>query len=297
MARDLAEAFPEAKGVLNKVDETLARAFTRVMFEGPAEELTATHNAQPALLAHGAAAWRVIAERVRPHVRAAAGHSLGEYTAHHAAGALSLADALRLVRRRGELMHDAGVARPGTMAAVLGTLSRSIDEICVQASDEAGLVVAANYNSDEQTVISGDVAGVERAMELVKEAGAKRAVRLAVAGAFHSPLMAPAEGGLGEAIDSAPFTDPAFPVYSNVTAGAVTVAGEAREMLRRQLTSPVRWAESVRNMAARWPDAVYVEVGPGAVLGGLVSRIVRGARTMTCGTPADVEKLFTTLAA
>lgn len=297
MARDLAAAFPEAKAVLDSVDETLGHAFTRVMFEGPAEELTATHNAQPALLAHGAAAWRVIEERVRPHVRAAAGHSLGEYTAYHAAGALPLADALRLVRRRGELMHDAGTAQPGTMAAVLGTLSRPIEELCTQASAEAGLVVAANYNADEQTVVSGEIAGVERVMELAKEAGAKRAVRLSVAGAFHSPLMGPAESGLAAAIDSAPFADPAFPVFANVTAAAVTTASEAREMLRRQLTSAVRWTQSVRNMASRWPAALYVEVGPGAVLGGLVTRIARGARTVSCGTPADVDKLFTALSA
>jgi [acyl-carrier-protein] S-malonyltransferase len=297
MARDLAEAFPEARGALESVDEALGHAFTRVMFEGPAEELTATHNAQPALLAHGAAAWAVIRERVGAHVRAAAGHSLGEYTAFHAAGSLELSDAVKLVRRRGELMHDAGSGTPGTMAAILGTLTRPVDEICGQASSEAGRVVAANYNADEQVVVSGEVAGVERAMELAREAGAKRVVRLAVAGAFHSPLMAPAAAGLGAAIEQTPFRDPGFPVYSNVSAGAVGSAVEARELLGRQLTAPVRWAQLVRNMDSRWPGALWVELGPGAVLSGLVARLVRGAKTLACGTLSDVEKLYSTVAA
>jgi [acyl-carrier-protein] S-malonyltransferase len=296
MGRDLVETFPPARDVLQQVDEALGHAFSRVMFEGPAEELTATHNAQPALLAHGAAVWAVVRDSALPHVRAAAGHSLGEYTAYHAADSLALRDAVRLVRRRGELMHDAGVVTPGTMAAILGTLQRSIDEICEEASRDTGVVVAANYNSDEQTVVSGEIAAVERAMELAKSAGAKRAIRLSVAGAFHSLLMAPAAAGLSEAIGRSPFQDPAFPIYSNVTAEPVTEAAGARQLLDRQLTSPVRWAQLIRNMAERWPDATYVEVGPGAVLGGLVARLVRGARTLSCGAAADVEKLFSALA-
>jgi [acyl-carrier-protein] S-malonyltransferase len=292
MARDLAESFPGAREVLERVNAALGHAFTRVMFEGPAEELTATHNAQPALLAHGAAAWAVVRERIAPHVRAAAGHSLGEYSAHHAAGSLGLEDAVRLVRRRGELMHDAGVATPGTMAAILGTTARPIEEICEIASREAGRVVAANYNSDEQIVVSGEVAGVERAMELAKDAGARRTIRLAVAGAFHSPLMGPAASGLSEAIERAGLHDPAFPVYSNVSAEPVTSADSARDLLARQLTSAVRWAQLVRAMAARWPEALWVELGPGAVLSGLMPRLVKGARTLTCGTSADVEKLY-----
>jgi [acyl-carrier-protein] S-malonyltransferase len=297
MARDLADDFPAAGQTLDAVNAALGHAFTRVMFEGPAEELTATHNAQPALLAHGAAAWAAIRDRAMPFVRAAAGHSLGEYSAWHAAGALDLGDAVRLVRRRGELMHDAGVATPGTMAAILGTLERSVDDICEEASRDAGRVVAANYNSDEQIVISGEIAGVERAMELAREAGAKRALRLAVAGAFHSSLMAPAAAGLSEAIDRAPFGDPAFPVYSNVSASPVTEAAAGRQLLAQQLTSPVRWAQLVRNMAARWPEAVWVELGPGNVLGGLVSRLVRGARSIPCGTSSDVGKLLSTIPA
>jgi [acyl-carrier-protein] S-malonyltransferase len=297
MARELAEVFPAARRVLDTVDETLGRSFTRLMFEGPADELTATHNAQPALLAHGAAGWAVVKDALAPYVRAAAGHSLGEYTAFHAAGSLAVADAIRLVRRRGELMHDAGTETPGTMAAILGTLSRSLEEICAQASAEAGTVVAANYNSDEQVVVSGDIAGVERAMELAKEAGARRAIRLPVAGAFHSPLMGPAAAGLAEAIARAPFTDPQFPVYSNVLAEPAGTADEARDLLARQLTAPVRWTQLVRAIDARFPAALWVELGPGAVLSGLVARLVRGARTLACGTPSDVEKLHSMLSA
>ncbi len=293
MAKDLADAFPRAKELLQEVDDALGAPLSRIMFEGPAEELTATHNAQPALLAHGAVAWELVKGRVGA-ASAAAGHSLGEHTAYHAAGSTTLADAVRVVRARGELMHQAGVARPGAMAAILGELSSSIAEICLRAS-EAGEVVPANYNSDSQVVVSGEIAGVERAMELAKQAGAKRAVRLTVAGAFHSPLMKPAESGLRDAIEAAAFSDPAFPVYSNVTADACTTAACARETLVRQLTAPVRWTDQVRNMAAAYPDAIWIELGPGNVLSSLISRAVDGARAIACGTPADIDKLFATI--
>ncbi|MCR4340508.1 MAG: ACP S-malonyltransferase [Gemmatimonadaceae bacterium] len=293
MAKDLADAFPRAKEMLREVDDALGAPLSRIMFDGPADELTFTHNAQPALLAHGAVVWELVRERVGA-ASAAAGHSLGEHTAYHAAGSTTLADAVRIVRTRGELMHEAGVARPGAMAAILGELSSSIAEICLRAS-EAGEVVPANYNSDSQVVVSGEIAGVERAMELAKQAGAKRAVRLTVAGAFHSPLMKPAESGLRQAIESATFSDPAFPVYSNVTADACTTAACGRETLVRQLTAPVRWTDQVRNMAAAYPDAIWIELGPGNVLSSLISRAVNGARAVACGTPADIDKLFATI--
>jgi [acyl-carrier-protein] S-malonyltransferase len=178
MARDLVDAFPVAGEVFDRVDEALGTALSKVCFEGPAEELTLTHNAQPALLAHGAAVWAVVREQVGKSVSAAAGHSLGEFTAYHAAGSLSLEAAVRLVRRRGELMYESGLSRPGTMAAILGDPKESIEAICQRASEDAGLVVPANYNSPGQVVISGEPSGVERAMELAKEAGAKRAVKL-----------------------------------------------------------------------------------------------------------------------
>ena len=292
MGKDLAEAFPVARGVFGEVDAAIGADISRLCFEGPADELTATKNAQPALFAHGAAVWAITKEALFPHVRAAAGHSLGEFTAYHAADAISLPGAARLVRRRGELMFETGTARPGTMAAILGTTTTPIADLCARASKEAGLVVPANYNTDEQTVISGEIAGVERAMELAKEAGAKRAIKLPVSGAFHSPLMEPAVVGLTNAIATSAFTDPNFPVFSNVTTDASTTAADAKDLLLKQLTSPVRWSTEIRNIAAHFPDALYVEMGPGDVLSGLMGRLVKGARTFACGTPAETEKLL-----
>ena len=292
MAADLAEAHPAAREVLESVDAALGVPLKRLMAEGPEDELTLTHNAQPALLAHGAAAWAVIRDRVRPRVRAAAGHSLGEFTAYHAAGALSLGHAARLVRRRGELMYESGTARPGAMAAILGDTARPIEEICTQASGEAGQVVPANYNSPGQLVISGEVAGVERAMVLAKEAGAKRAIRLNVSGAFHSPLMESAVPGLEAALHIAAPRDPEFPVYSNVTAEPVVAGPRGAALLLEQLTSPVRWVDEVQALALRFPQALYLEVGPGAVLAGLVKKIAPTLRVLPCGTPADIDNVL-----
>jgi [acyl-carrier-protein] S-malonyltransferase len=296
MGKALAEAFPEARAVFEQIDDALNAPLSTLCFEGPAEELTQTRNAQPALFAHGAAAWATVVDAIGAKVVAAAGHSLGEHTAYYASGAVTLTHGAWLVRRRGEIMHEVGVDRPGTMAAILGTLTRPIDDVCAQASAEAGLVVAANYNTAEQTVVSGELAGVERAMELAKEAGARRALKLTVSGAFHSPLMAPAEPALADAIADAELQDPNFPIYSNVTAQPSTSAATAKDTLLRQLTAPVQWVESVRHMAATYPHALYVELGPGNVLSGLVSRIVPGAATIHVGAPADVDKLMDRIA-
>ncbi|HEY4132242.1 MAG TPA: ACP S-malonyltransferase [Gemmatimonadaceae bacterium] len=178
MGKDLVEAFPAAKEVFAQADEALGTSLSALCFDGPAEELTLTHNAQPALLVHGAAVWAATRDVVGPNVLAAAGHSLGEFSAYHAANSLSLDDAVRLVRKRGELMYESGVKRPGAMAAILGDMNRPITEICEDATDEVALVVPANFNAPGQIVISGEEAGVERAMVLSKEAGAKRAMRL-----------------------------------------------------------------------------------------------------------------------
>jgi [acyl-carrier-protein] S-malonyltransferase len=291
MGRDLSDAFPVARTVFGEVDAALGADLSRLCFEGPAEELTLTRNAQPALFAHGAAIWALTKDALRPHVRAAAGHSLGEFTAYHAADAIGLAGGARLVRRRGDLMYETGTARPGTMAAILGTTSTPIEEICLRATSEAGQVVPANFNTDEQVVISGEISGVERAMELARDAGAKRAVKHPVSGAFHSPLMQPAVVGLTDAIATSAFTDPVYPVYSNVTAEPSTTASDAKDLLLRQLTSPVRWSTEIRNIAARFPEALFVEMGPGSVLTGLMGRLVKGAKTFACGTSAEVEKL------
>jgi len=292
MGKDLAEAFPVARGIFGEVDAALGTDLSRLCFEGPADELTLTRNAQPALFAHGAAVWALTKDALHQHVRVAAGHSLGEFTAYHAADAVSLPGAAKLVRRRGELMYEAGISRPGTMAAILGTTTTPIEQICKRATKEAGLAVPANFNTDDQVVISGEIAGVERAMEIAKEAGAKRAIKLPVSGAFHSPLMEPAVVGLTDAIATSAFMDPLYPVYSNVTARASTTAVEAKDLLLRQLTSPVLWSTEIRNIAASFPDALYLELGPGNVLSGLVGRLVKGARTFSCGTPPEVEKLL-----
>jgi [acyl-carrier-protein] S-malonyltransferase len=178
------------------------------------------------------------------------------------------------------------------MAAILGDLSRPIEDVCAEASKSAGLVVPANYNAPGQTVISGEVAGVERAMVLAKERGAKRAIRLNVSGAFHSPLMEVAASGLAEALDANPPADPTFPVFANVTAEPVTSAPRARAVLLEQLTRPVRWVDEVLALYNRFPDAVYVEMGPGSVLTGLAKKIAPAARTATCGTATEIEALL-----
>jgi [acyl-carrier-protein] S-malonyltransferase len=291
MSRDLAEAYPAARDVWDGADAALGWRLSALAFEGPADELTKTHNAQPALLTHGAAVWAVTKDTIAPHVRAAAGHSLGEFTAYQTAGALPLADAVRLVRIRGELMFEAGTCRPGAMAAIVGVMRRSIAEVCEEAS-AAGIVVAANYNSLEQVVVSGEVAGVEKAMEVAKAAGARRALRLTVSGAFHSPLMQPAAAGLESALAAARFAAARWPVYSDVSAVPVTAAADARALLLAQLTGTVRWVQVVQAMAAAYPGALFVEMGPGSVLTGLVKRLAPDHPATTCGTVADVHALL-----
>lgn len=292
MGKDLAEAYPAARAVFREADQDLGFPLSSLCFEGPEDELTSTQNAQPALLAHGAAAWAVVRDRVAPTVRAAAGHSLGEFTAYHAAGTFSLADALRVVRKRGELMYESGVERPGAMAAILGLDEKLVEEACRQASESEGVVVPANYNTPEQLVISGEVAAVERAMALSRDAGARRAIRLKVSGAFHSPLMDVARGGLADALARTQASDPAFSVYSNVSAEPVREAGTACDLLVSQLTSPVRWTALVRRMVSDIPRPIFLELGPGSVLANLVQRIAPGAEVLGCGTVEEVERVL-----
>jgi [acyl-carrier-protein] S-malonyltransferase len=297
MAKDLAGAFPAAKAALDAADQALGVSLSALMFDGPADELTLTHNAQPALLAHGAAVWAVVKDAVAPKTVAAAGHSLGEFTAYHAAGSLSIEDAVKLVRRRGELMYETGVQRPGAMAALLGETARPIEEICEEATRAAGTVVPANYNCPGQLVISGESSGVDKAMELARASGAKRAIKLNVSGAFHSPLMQPARDGLRVALDNAKFSDPAFDVFANVDGQPVRDAATARQRLLDQLVSPVRWTEEVTEMAKRHPEATFVEMGPGNVLVGLVKKIAPSAKTMSCGTAAEAGALMELMSA
>lgn len=296
MAKDLAAASRVACHVFELVDRSLGAELSKLAFNGPDEQLTETQNAQPALLAHGAAAWAMVKEKVASYVRAAAGHSLGEFTAYYAAGSMGLAEAAALVRRRGELMFDSGCKRPGAMAAILALDEAKVEDACRQASSEGGVVVPANYNTPEQVVISGEIAAVERAMEIAKSLGAKRAMRLKVSGAFHSPLMDVARDGLRQALKTVEFMAPAFPVYSNVNGAAVTDAAEARRLLLEQLTSPVRWTDVIRSLAASFPDALFVEMGPGNVLTNLTKRIAPRVATATCGTAPEVEQLLTKIA-
>jgi [acyl-carrier-protein] S-malonyltransferase len=292
MGRDLAERFPAARAVFEEADDALSFPLSRLCREGPADELTRTVNAQPALLTHSAAVWAVL-RGAGVDVVCAGGHSLGEFSAYHAAGSLSFADAVRTVRRRGELMLASGEARPGTMAAVLGLDDEVVEGVCREASSDGSVVVPANYNSPGQVVVSGDVAAVERVGPMLVAAGARKVQPLAVSGAFHSPLMAVAEAGLRAHLEGGAFADPAFPVVSNVTATPVTDGGEARRLLVEQLTSPVRWTESVRTMLQMGAER-FLEIGPGRVLVGMLKRIDRAADGMgeALGTADAIESLL-----
>lgn len=291
MGKDLAERFPAARDTFDAVDDALGMALSEIMWEGPDAALTLTYNAQPAILAHTAAVLAVVGERL-DDVGAAAGHSLGEYTAYVAAGALFLAEAARLVRRRGELMYEAGTLRPGTMAAVLGLETGQVQAACDDASSADGVAVAANLNAPDQTVISGDPNAVERAGAGCKARGAKRVVPLNVSGAFHSPLMAPAVDGLLAALADTAFADPAFPIIANASGHPVETGVDAKRLLADQLTAPVRWVACIETAARRHPGATFVEVGPGAVLSGLLKRIVPGVPSMTLGTADEVERFL-----
>jgi [acyl-carrier-protein] S-malonyltransferase len=290
MGKDLAEAFPAAREVFASIDDALGIGLSKVMWEGPEDLLTRTDHAQPAILAHSAAVWAVVGQALAPRVAAAAGHSLGEYSAYVAAGALGAAEGAKLVRRRGELMHEAGTARRGAMAAVLGLAPAMVIAACSEATGGGGVVVAANINEPAQTVISGDPDAVARAGEFLKASGAKRVIPLKVSGAFHSPLMAPAQPGLRAALDAAAMKDPAFPVVANATAEQVRDAKTAKEQLAAQLVSPVRWVECTQRLGSiGGAGAEFIEIGPGTVLAGLTKRIVPGANVRSLGTAADVR--------
>ena len=293
MAKDLAARFPAARDALAAIDQALGVPLSRLMFEGPEDDLTATHNAQPAILAHSAAVFAVVAPATAGCVIAAAGHSLGEYSAYVTAGALSSADAAKLVRHRGELMQQAGTARPGTMAAVLGLATAEVEAACRAASTGDAVVVAANLNAPDQTVISGDPAAVAKAGEACKARGAKRVIPLKVSGAFHSSLMAPAANQLRVALEHAPFRDPVFPIIANATAEPVRDAARARRLLADQLTAPVQWVACVRRAAELGgAGARFIEIGPGSVLAALVKRIVPGASVSSVGTADEVERFL-----
>lgn len=279
MGKALAEASPVARAVFEEADAVLGFALSGLCFEGPEEELRMTSNTQPAILTHSIAAFRDLEARFPEKLEGAAfaaGHSLGEYSAHVAVGTLSFADALRLVRARGRFMQEAVPPGVGAMAAILGLAAEAIEAVCEEVESESGETVApANYNSPEQTVIAGHTAAVARASERCVARGAKRAIPLAVSAPFHCALMAPAREAMGPLVDRAPARDARMPIVTNVEARAVWRAGELKVALLRQIDSPVRWVESVRLLASEGVDRA-IEIGPGAVLAGLVKRIERG---------------------
>ncbi|MEO6462602.1 MAG: ACP S-malonyltransferase [Candidatus Eisenbacteria bacterium] len=294
MGRALADQYPEAKAAFAEADQALGFGLTEVMWNGPEDALKATENAQPALLAHGVAALRVVTARgLVPAF--AAGHSLGEYTAHVAAGSLDYADALRLVRRRGELMAEAGRVRPGAMAAILGLPGDKVEAVCADVTAAGkGTVVAANFNSPVQVVISGEVGAVEAAMEALQSQGAKRVLRLPVSGAFHSPLMGPAAAGLVAALAAVAVDDARCPVVANVDAWPVTMADDIRDRLGRQLLGAVRWEESMRALVAQGATA-FVELGSGKVLRGLLKQIAPEAKSANVDDPASLDEALAAL--
>lgn len=267
MGKDLYEAVPAARELFEKANEILGFRITDIMFGGTPDELKQTAVTQPAVFLHSVVLARALGAGFAPDM--VAGHSLGEFSALVAAGALSFEDGLRLVSVRANAMQKACEAVPGTMAAVLGMEDEKVEQICAATP---GVVVAANYNCPGQLVISGAVEAVDAACEALKAAGAKRALRLPVGGAFHSPLMEPARIELAAGIAAAPFEAPVCPVYQNVDAMPYTDPDRIRENLIAQLTSPVRWTQSVRNMAAAGATE-FTELGPGNVLAGLISKI------------------------
>jgi [acyl-carrier-protein] S-malonyltransferase len=289
MGRELNEKFPAARRVFEEADAALGWPVSRLCFEGSEDELRLTENTQPAILAASLAAYRTLAERgaVPDYV---AGHSLGEYSALVAADSLTLADAVRLVHRRGKYMQEAVPAGQGSMAAILGLAPALVLDICKRAAD--GEVLApANLNSPEQTVISGSAAAIKRAVELASASGAKRAVVLPVSAPFHSELMKPAESRLEPELRATTFKDLRFPLVTNVDADAITTGDEARDGLVRQICHAVRWEESIREMIERGVT-MFVEVGPGRVLSGLLRQI---DRSVHCSNLEDEASLTTTL--
>lgn len=273
MAKDLWDVDPESRLLMEHADALLGLPLSRICFTGPEEELRQTQNTQPAIFLHSIVVARKL-RSIRPDM--VAGHSLGEYSALVVAGAIGFDDALRLVRLRGELMQRAGIERQGTMAAVVGLTPETVEDLCREAT-AAGIVQPANFNSPGQIVISGSVNGVRKAMEIARQRGAKLVKELVVSGAFHSPLMESARNGLKQGLDGAGIRDAAIPVYANVTAEPVTRAAEIRDLLYRQLTSPVRWEQTVKNMV-RDGATDFMEIGPGKVLQGLVKRTSGGVR-------------------
>lgn len=273
MGQDLFDASAKAKDLFNHANEVLGFDIKKIMFEGTSDRLKETAVTQPVIFLHSTILAEVMGDAFQPDM--VAGHSLGEFSALVANRTLAFSDGLRLVSRRAQAMQKACEVQPSTMAAVLGLEDEVVEEICAETN---GIVVAANYNCPGQLVISGEIVAIDAACEALKEAGARRTILLPVSGAFHSPLMEPAREELAAAIENTQFTDPACPIYQNVSAKAVMDPLEIKKNLIAQLTAPVRWTQSLQNMIADGADK-FIEVGPGNVLQGLVKKVDRSMET------------------
>ncbi|MGA2508657.1 MAG: ACP S-malonyltransferase [Candidatus Acidiferrales bacterium] len=293
MGRDLAANFPESRAVFDEADAALGFPISKLCFEGPEEDLKLTENTQPAILTVSVAVYRALEKRgIAPDF--AAGHSLGEYSALVAAGALEFSTAVKLVRGRGRYMQEAVPAGEGAMAAILGLSPADVAEVCKKAAGNE-VVSPANMNSPEQTVIAGNAAAVKRAVEIASQSGAKRAVILAVSAPFHCALLKPAQERLEPDLRAAKFNALRFPLITNVDAEAITSGDEAREALIRQVTLPVRWLESVREMIDSGVN-IFVEVGPGKVLSGLLRQIDRSVRCFNVEDAASLQSALDKIA-
>lgn len=291
MGYELAQSYPVARATFEQADELLGFSLSHLAWEGPEESLNDTLNTQPALLTHSVAVLRVFQELYPGyHPDCVAGHSMGEVSALVACEALPFPDALRLARTRGELMKKAGEVSPGGMAAVVGLDIPTLENICAQASSTEEIVQVANDNCPGQVVISGAKEALERALHLAKENGARMTVPLAVSIAAHSPLMVHAQADFNLAVNKAPIVSPCFPLYGNVTALALHTAEQIRADLEAQLTSRVRWTESVQAMIAQG-ITMFIEMGSGSVLTGLLKRIDRRITCFSLSTPSDFEKM------
>jgi [acyl-carrier-protein] S-malonyltransferase len=291
MGKDLAARFPAVARIYEEADDILGFSISKLSFEGEQEVLTETRNAQPAILLHSLAVSRVMKDEAGIEPSIAAGHSLGEYSALAAAGAIDDMDALRIVRRRGELMFEAGLRQPGTMAAIIGMETEDVQAVCEEASDGDTIVVLANINSPGQIVVSGHIEAVDRAMKLAEEKGVRKVVKLNVSGAFHSPLVAPAQDELVEYIKSFEIKDTTADVVCNADAKIVTSRAQIIDALSRQLTSPVRWSDSMTLLNSEWGGEI-LEVGPGKVLSGLMKRIDRARSVEPVGTADQLAQVI-----
>lgn len=286
MGKELYDNFSKAKKVFQEADGVLGIDLTRLIFEGPEEELKETINAQPAIFTVSMACYEIVKEKgVIPEV--VAGHSLGEYTALVASGAIDFESGLRLVRKRGEFMHQAAIEHPGVMAAIMGLDINQVEEICEKASS-AGIVVVANLNSPGQVVISGEKRGIDGAVKLAEEAGAKRAIPLKVSGAWHSPLMESARKRLAQEIEKTNFINSKIPLVANVSADYVRDAESIKKALIDQVCGVVHWEDSMKRIVGDGFDT-FIEVGPGKVLSGLLRRISREVKVLNVEDNASLE--------